>query len=300
MVIKAEFDPNVEGTCPIEAVGWPSMMMHARASKAYYPKHIGPLSIKTVSAGAETYIVEGQQYKVTPDSYLILNHGQHYASHILAETGVESFCLFFAPGLVEEVLGGLILPGDHLLDDPLATHPSPISFIEKLYDQDDILTPLINSIKETTQEGPVTKGWLEEQYRFLLERLVTVHRKVGEEITKISAVKHSTRVELYRRIHRAKDFMDSTLAEGRTLGEMAEIACLSPHHFLRVFKNFFGMTPHKYLSYRKMEWACHLLKQTRYSVSEICTKVGFESLGTFSRVFKDRYGLSPVQYRRMK
>ena len=297
MVIQTEFNPNVEGTCPMESYGWPNLMMHARASKAYYPEHLGTLSIKTVSRGAETYILQNGRYEVRRGAYLILNHGQYYASQVSANEGMESFCIFFKPGLIENVLGGLVLPDDKLVDDPFIETEMPVWFIEKLYTNDAVLTPHLDYLRTTTLEGPVTPGWLEEQYRFLLEQLLVVHRNVRQEIAGLNATRHTTRVELYRRLHRAKDFMDSTCTENKSLDEIARIACLSTYHFLRTFKEVFGITPHRYLSARKMERATLLLKDSDLPVSVICSEVGFESPGTFSRVFKERYGMTPSQYR---
>ena len=298
MVIQVNFDPLASGTCPMDTMGWPNLMMHARASRAWYPEHIGPLSIKTVSRGKEHYNVSNQRYAVTPDSYLILNHGQYYASQIKEEEEIESFCIFFTPGLADEVLNGLQTPDRILVDDPEFHLPHSTSFVEKLYRHDTILSPYLSYLRDATLHSPVTNGWLEEQYRFLLERLILLQHKVQSEISEITSIRYSTRVELYCRIHRAKDFIDATLHQQKTIPEIAAVACLSPHYFLRLFKQVTGLTPHRYISHQRMEHACVLLKRTESPVAEICREVGFESLGTFSRVFRERYGCSPTMYRR--
>jgi transcriptional regulator GlxA family with amidase domain len=82
------------------------------------------------------------------------------------------------------------------------------------------------------------------------------------------------------------------------LAAMAEVAYLSPHHFLRSFKLAFGVTPHQYLIGLRLDAARHALTTGTRSVSEICTEIGFESLGSFSWLFKKHYGLSPDQYRK--
>ena len=82
------------------------------------------------------------------------------------------------------------------------------------------------------------------------------------------------------------------------LAEMAQIAFLSPHHFLRSFKLAFGVTPHQYIISLRLDAARHSLITCERTVSEICSEVGFESLGSFSWLFKKHYGLSPDQYRK--
>jgi AraC-like DNA-binding protein len=82
------------------------------------------------------------------------------------------------------------------------------------------------------------------------------------------------------------------------LADMAQIAFMSPHHFLRSFKQAFGVTPHQYLVGLRLDAARHALAAGELTVSEICSSVGFESLGSFSWLFKKNYGLSPERYRK--
>ena len=68
-------------------------------------------------------------------------------------------------------------------------------------------------------------------------------------------------------------------------------------HFIRTFRATFGETPHRYLQRRRIERAMYLLRGTRRSITDICFAVGFTSLGTFSRTFRDIVGTSPKQFR---
>jgi transcriptional regulator GlxA family with amidase domain len=104
--------------------------------------------------------------------------------------------------------------------------------------------------------------------------------------------------DLNRRMLRARDAMDGTYAEPLDVSRLAAIACVSEAYFIRTFRATFGETPHRYLQRRRVERAMYLLGQTRRDVTEICLEVGFTSLGTFSRTFRDIVGLSPTDYRR--
>lgn len=68
-------------------------------------------------------------------------------------------------------------------------------------------------------------------------------------------------------------------------------------HFIREFRRAFGETPHRYLQRRRIERAMTLLRTTATPVTDVCMAVGFTSLGTFSRTFRDVVGLSPTDYR---
>ncbi|HMZ79543.1 MAG TPA: helix-turn-helix transcriptional regulator, partial [Acidobacteriota bacterium] len=83
-----------------------------------------------------------------------------------------------------------------------------------------------------------------------------------------------------------------------TLADIAQVACLSPNHLLRTFKQAFQMTPHQMLTSTRLEAAKRLLKTTHHSVTEICLMVGFESLGSFSWLFRNKVGCSPDTFRK--
>ena len=69
---------------------------------------------------------------------------------------------------------------------------------------------------------------------------------------------------------------------------------MSPAHLIRTFRRVFGETPHRYLQRRRVERAMFLLRTTDSSVTDVCFAVGFGSLGTFSRTFRDVVGEPPV------
>ncbi|MEU6079919.1 helix-turn-helix transcriptional regulator [Streptomyces sp. NPDC047108] len=92
--------------------------------------------------------------------------------------------------------------------------------------------------------------------------------------------------------------MDRDWAEPLDLDAVAAHAGYSRFHFVRAFKAVYGQTPGQYLSRRRIERAEELLRTADLSVTEICTLVGFSSLGTFSTGFKKQTGLTPSEYRR--
>ena len=83
-----------------------------------------------------------------------------------------------------------------------------------------------------------------------------------------------------------------------SLPDVAAHAKLSPYHFLRVYKQAYGETPHEFLTRLRMVRAKTLLARGSHNVTEACFEVGFSSLGSFSALFAHRVGLSPSEYRR--
>src|SRR5690349_22180622 len=107
------------------------------------------------------------------------------------------------------------------------------------------------------------------------------------------------KVDLYRRIVQAKLFIDSNFASQIDAGEIADEACYSKFHFIRAFKSIYGRTPHQYLTHVRIERAKELLEQEA-SVTEACFAVGFDSLGSFTTLFKRLEGVTPSEYQRRR
>ena len=100
-----------------------------------------------------------------------------------------------------------------------------------------------------------------------------------------------------RRLLRARDAMDRAYPEVMDVAALAAIAVMSEAHFIRSFRAAFGESPHRYLQRRRVERAMYLLRRTDRSVTDVCLDVGFASLGTFSRTFREVVGQTPSEYR---
>ena len=100
---------------------------------------------------------------------------------------------------------------------------------------------------------------------------------------------------MYRRIVEAKLFIDAHYGEKIDLDNISNQAAFSKYHFLRLFKSAFGKSPHKYLTEVRLHHAQRLLRGNE-SIAAVCYAVGFESIPSFTKLFKDHLGLSPKEY----
>lgn len=89
-----------------------------------------------------------------------------------------------------------------------------------------------------------------------------------------------------------------SLADKWSLLRLSELVGLSPFHFARCFKAAFGVSPHVYVSAKRLEAAAHMLKGTRRSVKQIGEATGYTSLTHFSQAFRQHWGVTPTVYRR--
>lgn len=104
--------------------------------------------------------------------------------------------------------------------------------------------------------------------------------------------------ELYERIVAAKVFIDENYHEAIDLNEISQKAFLSRFHFHRLFSQVYKKTPHQYLTFKRIEKAKDLLSENK-PVIDVCNEVGFESLASFSTLFKKEIGFAPTYYRNM-
>ena len=96
---------------------------------------------------------------------------------------------------------------------------------------------------------------------------------------------------------RARRLMDGAYATPITLDALSREAALSPYHLIRQFRRHYRQTPHQYLIQVRITRAKELLSTTDLSITEICAAVGFESLGSFSALFRRVAGITPSAYR---
>jgi AraC-like DNA-binding protein len=103
------------------------------------------------------------------------------------------------------------------------------------------------------------------------------------------------KIYLYRRVVQAKLFIDNNYSQSIDVNNISNEASFSKFHFIRLFKKTYGRTPHQYLTFVRIEKAKELLKEGK-GVSEACFSIGFESLSSFSGLFKRMSGLSPSTF----
>ncbi|RFZ81120.1 AraC family transcriptional regulator [Mucilaginibacter terrenus] len=107
------------------------------------------------------------------------------------------------------------------------------------------------------------------------------------------------KVYLYRRVLNAKLFIDANFDQSIDLDIIAGEAYFSKFHFIRIFKKVYGKTPHQYLIWVRLQKA-GLLLQTGLSIPNVCFAIGFESVSTFTTLFKASFATTPGTYQQQQ
>lgn len=92
-------------------------------------------------------------------------------------------------------------------------------------------------------------------------------------------------------------YISSNLERAIPIEELAERAYLSKYHFIRLFKKETGFTPHAYIVDTRIHLATYLLVNSELTLKQICGQCGFSSTSMLCAVFKEKIGMSPLEYR---
>lgn len=275
-------------------------LLWGQGRRYYVPAFPGPLSIKSVLQGGASWTTDEARHELGEASYLVINDAHPYTIEIEAREPVETFCVFFAKGFVEQALRSLHESDQSLLERPV-DESTPVSFHEALLPKGGPVGSILAELRKKAGAPGVSRAVEAED---LLVRLALAmghdHRHWSGVRSSVSAMKASTRHEIFRRLCAARDLLDSSLDQELRLHELARSCHLSPFHLHRHFRRTFGETPQAYRRRHRLERAARALRNSGRPITEIALDAGFSSLGSFSSLFKRRYGASPLNYRRGK
>jgi len=102
---------------------------------------------------------------------------------------------------------------------------------------------------------------------------------------------------LTRQLIQSKHFIDQHFGKPLQLDQIAAEGFLSKFYFVRLFKSLYGCSPYQYLIWVRIENAKQLLG-AGFSLSDVCTAVGFESVTSFIGLFKKMTGYTPASYQK--
>jgi AraC-like DNA-binding protein len=276
-----------------------NVIVNTISNHIFFTKKKSGLSIKCAFNGSEIYETDSGRFRIDDNCYLVLNREQQYSGYIESQADVESFSIFFEKCMVDDVLGALLSENYEEIIEYFENRKDiqPVLFIEKTYPHNKQISPALFNLREYIKNDFTDNFYIEEQFHIILSLLFDVHKNIIDTIREFPSIKPGTKIEIYKRLNLAKDYIDSSFDTDISLKFISVIACISPHHFLRLFKKLFSMTPHQYLTAKRLETAKKLLISTDYHITEISKKTGFENLSTFSRLFKQHNSVSPELYR---
>lgn len=243
---------------------------HARA----FEERHDTVCIAAVTQGTFQYRSAQGRGTLAPGALLLGNHGACFeCGH---EHGIGDRCISFhlAPEYFENIIA----------DVPRANAVFETSRIPPLPE----LTPLVAAAETARDESEADA----------LEEIAV--RLAGAVAAVLTGRRPSQRAPSFsdeRRITETLRRIENTPEEAVSLARHANEAAMSPYHFLRVFKQVAGITPHQFTLRMRLSRAALRLRRSRDSISTIAFEAGFNDLSTFNRRFRRLMGATPGGYR---
>lgn len=101
-------------------------------------------------------------------------------------------------------------------------------------------------------------------------------------------------------IHQVALLIETEIDNPKTIPEYSRKAEINPNKLQSGFQLLFNCTINEYIQKQRLKKAVHLLHNTNFNMSEICDRIGLNSQSYFSKIFKEAYGYSPSEYRKLK
>ena len=275
---------------PVAVLGRENAVLSGRGVRRYEHRFAGPLSVKGVIRGVATWETRAGRFDVIPGCVLLLNDGEEYEITVDTLQPVETFCLFFSRGFVEDAVHSATTASACLLE----CEPAPrLELVGKLHFD----APLVRELERA--HARMRRGEdLDESFYAAATQLARAQDEVDARVARLPALRASTREELARRVGIATAFLHANLDRSVRIAEAAREACLSPFHFHRLFGAIHGTTPHRYLTRLRLEKAKALLRGGDRGVSDVAAECGFASAGSFATLFKRTFGTTPAAIRK--
>lgn len=131
----------------------------------------------------------------------------------------------------------------------------------------------------------------------LLSCVQAQQAQVGAWIERASGRSDRHRRQVVLRLLSARNRILNTPFDAHDLDTLAAAARYSKSHFLRMFRDVFGTTPHDMVIGARMDLAKHLIAHSDLAISEVAASVGYDSRFAFARLFKKRVGMTASDYR---
>lgn len=104
----------------------------------------------------------------------------------------------------------------------------------------------------------------------------------------------------FNRIQFIVDFIEKNYAQNHTVDFYAEACNVEKYYFIKLFREYTGVSPYLYKTKIRMEKAKELLRNTKMNNARIAEQVGYSSSYYFSRIFKSHVGMSPEMFRKSR
>jgi AraC family transcriptional regulator len=269
------------------------------SSDVFYTNECSEFSIRLIFSGYEQYYLGKRNLNIYPGNFLVINEGTTYSRKIYSDVPSNTFSVLYTAKFLKEFHQNMMLTDEYLLDNAFdLNRVEGPAFLETIYPFKGHMRYNLLHLKSHFHNAGTNDLLIDE---YMHHSLLLFYKLYNQEVLSKSAqlniINYKTRIEIFKRLSVAKDFIISNYNKDITLEDISNSSCLSAPHLFRTFKQTFHCSPHQYLMQVRLNNACHLLKSSNYSLNEIVNLVGLTCTSTFIKLFKRKFNLTPRHYR---
>lgn len=231
-----------------------------------------------VDRGSLETTVENTHYTIHEKELMIYGPGQFHTQHIAEGQSCSYITIVFS--MVNITPEAIDAENELLLNKVFAYDKKIYTLLKDFVQESSVQIPYLNSLMTCL---------LQEIMIRLLRSEFLSHK--GEK--PVSLTRQHYQDELLERI---LTYIDSSICEPLTIAEICQKFSISRSSLQLLFKENLDQTPKKYISDLKLEKSCQLIREQKYSISEISLLLGFNSIHYFSRAFTNKYNMAPSEY----
>jgi AraC family transcriptional regulator len=250
-------------------------------------------SLKYFERAPARFWRSGRPLQLDELAFVAVNAGEPYAFEVIDPARTRITAAFFPAAEVQAAWAGAFISEARLLDTPDAA-PTPV-FSDFLHRAGPGLGRTLASLRARRDASGLAPAQVDELLVELLSEAVGAEAALAP--LRRDALRSRQRGELLRRLSLARRFIEAEAGRELSLDEMAAAASLSKYHFLRRFRDVFGVSPGAYHRGVRLERAAERLARGERSLTSLALDAGYRDLAAFSRAFRRRFGAPPSLWR---
>ena len=224
-----------------------------------------------ITRGEGVFSSGGVTYKINPGSLMLLIPGIKHAYKPTPEIGWHEYWVGFRGAHFERLLEeGFFSP-------------------EKCFFETGLYDPILSLFSQIIEEVKIQRPL------YQMKACAAILGLIAEVLTRD---RRKDQPNYYQQIvEKAKYLMESNIFSLINLSDISDQLGISTSRFNEIFKTYTSMTPYQYYIHIKIHKSKRLLEQKELSVKEVAYKMGFDDQNHFSRLFKNKTGVSPSNWK---
>lgn len=252
-------------------------LLKAQMSDFSYGNHAHEeYSFGVTLTGSQDFFSAGEFFRSKPGNTMVFNPGQVHDGHSGASDSLRYRMLYIHPDQFEP-----------MLKSAGVRHSRDFQIADTLHN-DEVMRGTILKLVTSVEQGNSDAMQQECELYQLAARVAQLYGQYepDEKVSRVDAL-----------LRRAQQYINANLHNDLSLDQIAAEANLSKYHFLRMFRQQFGLSPHQYILNQRINRAREALIAGR-RLEDVVFDFGFTDLSHFNRRFKPIFGMTPKQFQR--